>query len=771
MTYMFEYPQYVRVALDDDIENKYPRFGLYAYGEGFVTEKLRRMHFTGIPVLFVPGNAGSHEQVRSIASVSLRKSLKDRTPFHFDFFTVSLGKDHSALYGGRNYSKRSSLISTKCKCQYEKKASQIKDAGITMVSIGGGPRDIIVPANQVIDPIADINILSTSIPNVWKSTDHLCILWCKQLVLSIVRFLFDSVNHIQKPHKIYDEPARKLEALSYHFLHQTSGKKLYRYKEKVNFNKHGRWIENIQRQYTWESKVNNSEKETTYLMIRLTKPRDHITIETINLEAKDWLFACSASNVQGFSRVCDWGWNLTNKTRMAPDYSHRLRRVVDLNTQEIKYPDVTHVIVRITSEDMEKNVIVNIDAYPYENRIVPIKGRTWHITNLFSSDSSSLLNFGSGQTRYYVSLDKMNVINVELKNIECTDVKGPIHTGIELLEPWSPGTTQTIFLSETDNGPKTIKVQTRYDHSMNTSVTLRMTLEPKCSYIFNIQKGGIIDQISYNGTDIFPTVTVTLALCIYFDLVFESFVALAIIYVFAIGTCCSVIFLGSLAHGIAVRFLARAIAFSITWADWLLGGLNQLPFFTTILVISLVPATCGALSMVISVFLYFLKLTRMYEDYLEELLMSCLQHFNFGRFFRNRVREESRETSENTQQKILNHLLIFILWSFTAISAIPSVLVWAKNFSYNTRLLTEDSILLVCWEVLAVCGTLELVQISSKSSNSWILSNMLRFLSWVILSMAAATRPSFYQWYIPPFVALVVTVLSFHSIIIERLNL
>lgn len=40
--------------------------------------------------------------VRSLASVSLRKSLKDRTPFHFDYFTVSIGKDYSALYGGMN---------------------------------------------------------------------------------------------------------------------------------------------------------------------------------------------------------------------------------------------------------------------------------------------------------------------------------------------------------------------------------------------------------------------------------------------------------------------------------------------------------------------------------------------------------------------------------------------------------------------------------------------------------------------------------------------
>lgn len=858
MTYMFEYPQYVRVALDDNIENNYPRFGLYAYGEGFVTEKLRRMHFTGIPVLFIPGNAGSHEQVRSIASVSLRKALKDRTPFHFDFFTVSLGKDYSGLYGGvlmeetmyvyhcinkilslykgnmdnvvlighsmggiiakgavllvpnANVSTVSIIINlavpstpslvfdnTFANYYYalEKKASDIKNAGIKVVSIAGGPRDIIVPAYQVIDSIADINILSTSIPDVWKSTDHQCILWCKQLVLSIVRSLFDSVNYTQRPPKIYNEPARKLEALSYHFLHRGSGKRLYHYKEKFNFNKKGEWIENLQRQYTWENKVDSSRKVPTYLMIRLTDPRDHLTIETINLETKDWLFVCSASNLQGYSRMCDWGWNLTNRTRIAPDYLYRLRRVVDLDTQEIKYPDVTHIVIRIPLEDLKNNIIITVDAYSHEKRILPIKRRSWTIKNLFSSDLSGLINFTPGQTRYYLTLDKINVVDVELKNIECKDIKGPVHTSIELLESLNSGISQTIFLSEIDDGPKTLKVQTRYNYDTNISATLRMTLEPKCSYKFNIKEGGIIDQISClirdrwsnlyiiiisllliiissridSDKNIYPPLTVTIALCIYFGIVFESFVALAIICIFAIGTCCSVIFLGSLAHGIAVRFLARAIAFSMTWADWLLGGLNQLPFFTTILVISLVPATCGALSMVISVFLHFLKLTRMYEDYLEELLMSCLQHFTFGRFFKSRRRTETTGTSENSQQKIINYLILFILWSFTAIAAIPSVLVWAKNFSYSTRLLTEDFILLISWEILAVCSTLELVQISSKSSNSWILSNMLRFLSWIMLSTTATARPSFFQCFIPPSVAIIVAILSLYSIITNRL--
>lgn len=121
--------------------------------------------------------------------------------------------------------------------------------------------------------------------------------------------------------------------------------------------------------------------------------------------------------------------------------------------------------------------------------------------------------------------------------------------------------------------------------------------------------------------------------------------------------------------------MARAIAFSITWSDWLLGGLNQLPIVTTIIVLSIVPATCGALAMMISIFLQFLKLTRMYEDYLEELFLASMRHFNLIR-----KRDQNKHDNENTRRKIFNQLLLFMVWNFIAIFAVPSVLVWAKNF-------------------------------------------------------------------------------------------
>lgn len=114
--------------------------------------------------------------------------------------------------------------------------SEIKEAGTSVVSIGGGPRDILVTPTQILDSTADINVISTAIPDVWKSTDHLCILWCKQLVLAVVRSLFDSVNYSQKPPKIFSKPDERMQALSYHFYHVRNSYNVFFYREKCSSN-------------------------------------------------------------------------------------------------------------------------------------------------------------------------------------------------------------------------------------------------------------------------------------------------------------------------------------------------------------------------------------------------------------------------------------------------------------------------------------------------------------------------------------------------------
>lgn len=123
-----------------------------------------------------------------------------------------------------------------------------------------------------------------------------------------------------------------------------------------------------------------------------------------------------------------------------------------------------------------------------------------------------------------------------------------------------------------------MKMQTLYGRT-NETANLRLTLDPECFYAINIQPGGIIDKIScrvrdrwpllymtivsllllfiavrtHRDSDILPTIVVTAILSVIFNVTYETCIALCIIGISAIGVCCSVIFLGSVAHGIAVR--------------------------------------------------------------------------------------------------------------------------------------------------------------------------------------------------------------------------
>jgi len=82
------------------------------------------------------------------------------------------------------------------------------------------------------------------------------------------------------------------------------------------------------------------------------------------------------------------------------------------------------------------------------------------------------------------------------------------------------------------------------------------------------------------------------------------------------------------------------------------------------------------------------------------------------------------------------------------------------------RLTTEDPILLTCWAILSACGILGIAQISpNEGTRSFILSYILRFASWVILSMTAAPRPFFYHWCMPPVTTALVMLITLNTIV------
>lgn len=102
--YMF--PSYARIKSFDETHTKFAsKYSLYLYREQnkdpIPNEDNQSLN--GIPILFIPGNAGSYRQVRSIASETSNLYFDDNfsnvNSKNFDFFSADFNEDFTAFHG------------------------------------------------------------------------------------------------------------------------------------------------------------------------------------------------------------------------------------------------------------------------------------------------------------------------------------------------------------------------------------------------------------------------------------------------------------------------------------------------------------------------------------------------------------------------------------------------------------------------------------------------------------------------------------------------
>ncbi|KAG8515625.1 GPI inositol-deacylase, partial [Galemys pyrenaicus] len=288
MSYMFEYPEYQKIELPKKLAKRYPAYELYLYGEGSYAEEHKILPLTGIPVLFLPGNAGSYKQVRSVGSIALRKAEDIDFKYHFDFFSVNFNEELVALYGG-SLQKQTKFVHECIKTilklykgqEFAPKSVAIighsmgglvaralltlknfkqdlisllitqatphvapvmpldrfitdfymtvnnywilnaRHINLTTLSVAGGFRDYQVRSGLTFLPklshhTSALSVVSSAVPKTWVSTDHLSIVWCKQLQLTTIRAFFDLIDADTK--QITQNPKKKLSVLNHHFI-------------------------------------------------------------------------------------------------------------------------------------------------------------------------------------------------------------------------------------------------------------------------------------------------------------------------------------------------------------------------------------------------------------------------------------------------------------------------------------------------------------------------------------------------------------------------
>uniref|UniRef100_A0A5F8HCE8 GPI inositol-deacylase n=1 Tax=Monodelphis domestica TaxID=13616 RepID=A0A5F8HCE8_MONDO len=277
-----------KINLPHKLTKQYPTYELYLYGEGSYAQENKNLMLTGIPVLFLPGNAGSYKQVRSLGSIALRKAEDIDFKYHFDFFSINFNEELVALYGG-SLKKQTKFVHECIKIilklyegqEFAPKSVAIvghsmgglvaralltiknfkpelvnllvtqatphtapvmsldsyltdfyrtvnnywilnsQDIKLITLSVAGGFRDYQVRSGlasltRLSHETKTLSVLTSAIPRTWASTDHLSIVWCKQLQLATIRAFFDLIDDDTK--QITMKPKKKMAVLNHHFV-------------------------------------------------------------------------------------------------------------------------------------------------------------------------------------------------------------------------------------------------------------------------------------------------------------------------------------------------------------------------------------------------------------------------------------------------------------------------------------------------------------------------------------------------------------------------
>ncbi|NXK91317.1 PGAP1 deacylase, partial [Formicarius rufipectus] len=495
MTYMYEYPEYLKIKLPKKTARRYPAYELYLYGEGNYAEENKNLLLTGIPVLFLPGNAGSYKQVRSLGSIALRKAEDVDFKYHFNFFSVNFNEELVALYGGslqrqtkfvhecikvilklyrdeefaptsvaivghsmgglvaralltlKNF--KPDLINllitqatphvapvmpldryltdfyTAVNSHWILKAQDLRN--LTTLSVAGGFRDYQVRSGLAFLPRLSqhdsaLSVVSSAVPRAWASTDHLSIVWCKELILATIRAFFDLID--ENTRQITEDPKKRMSVLNHHFVRHPA--KIFEENPEVLTELTGifMWITVKASKWTYSVYNDSDGKYFTFPLASHRKSYSHVYCENSMLDTNSWIYGCMNSNLSVCLEATDLSW----RAELLPT-----TKVVMLKLED--YPSLSHIVIQVPPAVGNKYTL-GCEFFKEDSRTVQLP-----VTHLFSFGlSSSKILLNSTGLLYNVQLQHFSQIYQAFKiyiESHCQSLKERKPNVYRLHIPWS----------------------------------------------------------------------------------------------------------------------------------------------------------------------------------------------------------------------------------------------------------------------------------------------------------------------------------------------
>ncbi|XP_075252866.1 uncharacterized protein LOC142344800 isoform X2 [Convolutriloba macropyga] len=286
---------YYKIEMSDEIEEQFPDYKLYVAGELFTEKIYMHKNFSfhnskeslnGVPILFIPGNCGFHEQGRTISSI-LTHMIESRglvhTGIHFDYFTIDFNEESLALSGHYLFRARAfaeaSILRIRTLYKTPKKIllighsiggligrsldsyGSLSDTLVTiatphllpvvytdslietfyremlktpsenkfLVSFAAGRRDFTVPGH--LTRLPNMNSTFTrhhsfeAIPKAHQSADHVASSFCNSASIVISRMIFDWVDWHRMRFEMEED--KRDAVFNYHFIRNPGGKSIH----------------------------------------------------------------------------------------------------------------------------------------------------------------------------------------------------------------------------------------------------------------------------------------------------------------------------------------------------------------------------------------------------------------------------------------------------------------------------------------------------------------------------------------------------------------
>lgn len=358
---------------------------------------------------------------------------------------------------------------------------------LSVISIAGGDRDLLVRSDLTVIPSKynqhnDFNVHTNSIPTVWVSTDHLCIIWCKQLVLSIIRTLFDLVD--VKTKEMTNNITLYQDVLKYHFLKKSMGKHYPNFPIGTTiFSSNAEWIVKIEKSWRFSQ---NKAMEFIYFLVPLNKD-EHILAMATGLMQYTWVIACNPKPFQYGIKptTCSESENLIKETEIIPSKSNDFRRSIYVKADTFITKGYSHLLI-IASPSRNK-IDILCERFKFQARhhniLLPdifqnLKGKfSVNILNVPLTDGAIFFKFK------FINLNwiwQAYVIILKIKNCKTgTKLQGIA----KLIVPWS---NEKYFYAVKAYTEIPLKLNIPQMPFRDNHIQLHLILDPECAYSLTV---------------------------------------------------------------------------------------------------------------------------------------------------------------------------------------------------------------------------------------------------------------------------------------------